>query len=242
LLREFSFISATDYNRKSFLQQVNKIFHQSAHYPIITAFDYHQLLCLLCSDFPRALLVESIKVLEPEQPIKENDNNDADPMFYKYKLNTLQKAVATFFYYNGIFWILMIKIKEFMENVRTIFQEVCGTPNLNISEEVSAAKILLCFQNYFKRVTKSANHPIPTIEPILETLACAAGLGSLFSKRTVTLSEDIIPLINEKISYKQFSQFFMLNAAEINAIFTGNDHKGIMKTNDKLKDIIASYQ
>jgi hypothetical protein len=41
LLREYAFVSATQLNRKSFLQQVKKVFHSTPHYKVITALDYH---------------------------------------------------------------------------------------------------------------------------------------------------------------------------------------------------------
>lgn len=41
LLREYAFVSATQLNRKAFLQQVKKVFHQTPHYKVITALDYH---------------------------------------------------------------------------------------------------------------------------------------------------------------------------------------------------------
>jgi len=40
LLREYAFVSATQLNRKSFLQQVKKVFHSTPHYKVITALDY----------------------------------------------------------------------------------------------------------------------------------------------------------------------------------------------------------
>jgi hypothetical protein len=60
LLREYAFVSATQLNRKSFLQQVNKVFHSSPHFKVITALDYHQMICLVCSDFPRNLMIETV--------------------------------------------------------------------------------------------------------------------------------------------------------------------------------------
>ena len=107
LLREYALINATSYNRKSFLQQMNKVFHTTPYFTIVTALDYHQMLCLLCSDFPKGIIIEAIKVLEPEQSnnndSNEEDNFNADSMISMHKLGTLQKAVAIFFYYNGIF-------------------------------------------------------------------------------------------------------------------------------------------
>ena len=63
LLREYAFVSATQLNRKSFLSQVKKVFHSTPHYKVITALDYHQMICLVCSDFPRNLIIETVKTL-----------------------------------------------------------------------------------------------------------------------------------------------------------------------------------
>ena len=63
LLREYAFVSATPLNRKCFLQQVKKVFHSTPYYKVITALDYHQMLCLVCSDFPRSLMIETVKTL-----------------------------------------------------------------------------------------------------------------------------------------------------------------------------------
>ncbi|CDW72541.1 UNKNOWN [Stylonychia lemnae] len=49
--------------QKCFLQQVKKVFHSTPFYKVITALDYHQMLCLVCSDFPRALMIDTVKTL-----------------------------------------------------------------------------------------------------------------------------------------------------------------------------------
>ena len=63
LLREYAFVSATQLNRKCFLQQIRKVFHSTPYYHVITGLDYHQMICLICSDFPRNLMIETIKTL-----------------------------------------------------------------------------------------------------------------------------------------------------------------------------------
>ena len=63
LLREYAFVSATEVNRRCFLQQVKKVFHTTPYYKVVTALDYHQMLCLICSDFPRSLILESARPL-----------------------------------------------------------------------------------------------------------------------------------------------------------------------------------
>jgi hypothetical protein len=63
LLREYAFASATQLNRKCFLQQIRKVFHSTPFYHLVTGLDYHQMICLICSDFPRTLMIETIKTL-----------------------------------------------------------------------------------------------------------------------------------------------------------------------------------
>lgn len=114
LLREYAFVSATQLNRKSFLQQVKKVFHSTPHYKIITALDYHQMICLVCSDFPRNLIIETVKTLPtaaspPNEPeISQRVGHDL--LFEQFNLEMLQGAVCICFFYN-----------EFMENARTLF-------------------------------------------------------------------------------------------------------------------------
>ena len=79
LLREYAFVSATQLNRKSFLQQVRKVFHQTPHYKIVTSLDYHQMICLVCSDFPRSLIIEAVKTVPlagGETQISTKQNQD----------------------------------------------------------------------------------------------------------------------------------------------------------------------
>ena len=45
-------------------------------------------------------MLEAIKILDPDSRPAETEE-EADPMFYSYKLGTLQKAIAIFIYYNG---------------------------------------------------------------------------------------------------------------------------------------------
>jgi len=66
LLREFAFVSATLHNRRSFLQQVKKVFHSTPFYKVTTALDYHQMISLVCSDFPRQLVLEAVRAIPLE--------------------------------------------------------------------------------------------------------------------------------------------------------------------------------
>lgn len=46
------------------------MFHSTPHYKVMTALDYHQMICLVCSDFPRTLLIEAVRTL-PYAPKEE---------------------------------------------------------------------------------------------------------------------------------------------------------------------------
>jgi hypothetical protein len=102
------------------------VFHSTPHYKVITALDYHQMICLVCSDFPRNLIIETVKTLpiassmpgEPE--ISQRVSHDL--LFEQYNLELLQGAICIYFYFN-----------EFMENARTLFQESAGSTSLNIT-------------------------------------------------------------------------------------------------------------
>ena len=62
-MREYAFVSATNVNRRCFLQQVKKVFHTTPYFKVVTALDYHQMLCLICSDFPRSLMIEAVRTI-----------------------------------------------------------------------------------------------------------------------------------------------------------------------------------
>ena len=72
------------------------------------------MICLVCSDFPRNLIIETVKTLPtassmPTEPeISQRIGHDL--LFEQYNLEMLQGAVCIYFYFN-----------EFMENVRTLF-------------------------------------------------------------------------------------------------------------------------
>ncbi len=97
---------------------------------------------------------------------------------------------------------------EFMEGLKKIFQEAESSAALNIHFECPTKDFLSCVQNYLKRCPKPCAYPLPPIESVLETLAYSVGLQPLFEKKTIIVAEDVIPLINDRISYKQFCQAF----------------------------------
>ena len=100
------------------------MFHSTPFYHVITGLDYHQMICLICSDFPRNLMIETIKTLPlaKKTTISEkagvSDSSltlQTEILFEQFELDKLQAAVCIYFYYN-----------EFMEKMRTLFQEMQG--------------------------------------------------------------------------------------------------------------------
>ena len=85
------------------------------------------MICLVCSDFPRNLIIETVKTLPTaankpaETEISTRSNHEL--LFEQYEIEKLQGAVCIYFYFN-----------EFMENARTLFQESSTQSTLNIHE------------------------------------------------------------------------------------------------------------
>ncbi|MFM7864366.1 MAG: hypothetical protein ACKPHU_09155, partial [Planctomycetaceae bacterium] len=109
---------------------MKKVFHSTPHYKVITALDYQQMICLVCSDFPRQLIIETVKTLPvavqagAENSISTRQGHDL--LFEQFDIDKLQASVCIHFYYS-----------EFMENVRTLFQESASQQTLNINEQCS---------------------------------------------------------------------------------------------------------
>ena len=86
------------------------------------------MICLVCSDFPRNLIIETVKTLPTAASTSAVDEPEIsarvghDLLFEQYNLEMLQGAVCIYFYFN-----------EFMENVRTLFQESASTQQLNMT-------------------------------------------------------------------------------------------------------------
>ncbi len=106
------------------------------------------MICLVCSDFPRQLIIETVKTLpvaghsgvgSPEQNISARQGHDL--LFEQFDIDKLQAAVCIYFYYN-----------EFMENVRTLFQESSSQQTLNINEQCSLYLIYTSINNLVQRL------------------------------------------------------------------------------------------
>lgn len=64
LYREFSFVSSTPHNRKSFISNFWTTFHHiSTQGDLLSMRDYHALLCLLCPDFDLHVVQKTVRII-----------------------------------------------------------------------------------------------------------------------------------------------------------------------------------
>lgn len=176
---------------------MKKVFHSTPHYKVITALDYHQMICLVCSDFPRNLVIETVKTLPLANSSAISSKLGHDLLFEHYEIEKLQGAVCIYFYFN-----------EFMENVRTLFQESSTQAALNINEQCSLYLIYTSISNLVSRL-KPCAQPLPAIEAILEVLITKASpeASEKLTNSSLCLVADLTQYLSgQTISYLEFSQ------------------------------------
>jgi hypothetical protein len=88
VLREFGYVNSTSRNRLSFIINFEKAYKQMGE-EAIPVDDYHQLLVLLCPDFPRVLVDRTISMMGADVA--------NPPLFSK-----LSQAVQICFFYSGL--------------------------------------------------------------------------------------------------------------------------------------------
>ena len=135
------------------------------------------MICLVCSDFPRSLICETVKTLPLSGSTAISTKSGHELLFEQFDIERLQGAVCIFFYYN-----------EFMEQVRTLFMETAAQTTLNINEQCSLKLIYNGVSNLISRLRLQAQ-PLPQAEAILEILISK----STDSKATQLL--DLQPLV-----------------------------------------------
>lgn len=81
-------------------------------------------------------MIETIQYLPVAKKTTLSEKAGTDVLFEQYELSKLQAAVCIFFYY-----------KEFMDNVKGVFQEAQGASILNPKEEVSLFLIYSSINN-----------------------------------------------------------------------------------------------
>ena len=150
LLRDYQFINATPYNRKCLINEVKNIFNNAQSYSSLSALDYHLMISLLCSDFPRSVICEAIQIIPKENEIQNEVESD-DPLFNIYSYEHLQRSFAFFFYFS-----------EFIEELKKIFQKLNKNEEnndpylLDIETEIDI-KILL---SHLQSLLKSMKCPV----------------------------------------------------------------------------------
>ena len=190
------------YNRACFLMQVARVFHSNPYYKIITALDYHQCLCLLCTDFPRTLVAEAAKVL-PVHPSYINNPalntvmistlSHEPVLFDKFDLADLKSSVELFFFYS-----------EFLEASKTVFTDLLSG-SFGYKEEVSIGLLLTSLRGLLNREQYSYLK-YPPMDLLIEALLTKANKKLQLSAEEFHTMEDVLPLITScgTISFSEF--------------------------------------
>ena len=100
LSREYAYISATQRNRLAFIFHIGNCYPHLSDSESLTPNDYHQLLCIVCSDFPKSLVDEALVGTQEED----------------YNYGTISRMVMIYFFY-----------QEFFKEIRCIFRAITNT-------------------------------------------------------------------------------------------------------------------
>ena len=137
------------------------IFHTSPYYRVVTALDYHQCLCLLCSDFPRTLVAEASKVLpaHPNYPSTKTDTfistlSEEPTLFEKFEIEDLRLSTQLFFYY-----------AEFVEKIKEIFVELSSGDSDNA--QITVSLVYTAIEGLYK---KNKVYMMPPQEVVYEAI------------------------------------------------------------------------
>ena len=198
MLRDYNFISASQYNRACYLSQINKIFLSSPYYTVITALDYHQCLCLVCSDFPRTLVSEAAKLVPKVSTENPTENPEfvsslaADAiMFDKFEIGELKDAVELFLYY-----------AEAMDKVKALFSELANE-NFEYDAQIM---ISLLYTGLSTSINRNKMVVYPPFECLVEALLSKAQRKLQLDVNEFYILEEIGSLIHGSgtISYREF--------------------------------------
>jgi len=102
--------------------------------------------------------------------------------------------VCIYFFYN-----------EFMENVRTLFQEANSASTLNPNEQVSLMLVYTSINNLVQRL-KTSSFPLPPIEAIVEVLLTKTDAEEEIKNQPIVLVSDVTKYLSgSTMSYVEFS-------------------------------------
>lgn len=94
---------------------------------------------------------------------------------------------------------------EFMENVRTLFQEANSASTLNPNEQVSLMLVYTSINNLVQRL-KTSSFPLPPIEAIVEVLLTKTDAEEEIKNQPIVLVSDVTKYLSgSTMSYVEFS-------------------------------------
>jgi len=153
-------------------------------------------------------MIDTIKTLPVAKKGGISEKAGTDILYEHFELDKLQSAVCIYFYYN-----------EFMENVRTLFQESQSAAALNPDEQVSLFIVYTSINNLVQRLRTSA-FPLPPIEAIVEVLLTKTDAEEIIKDDPLILIDDLTNyLTGSTISYVEFSQGMIRNKTLLNEIY-----------------------
>jgi hypothetical protein len=186
------------------------------------------MICLICSDFPRNLMIETIKTLPVAKKNGISIKAGTEILFEQYELDKLQSAVCIYFYYN-----------EFMENVRTLFQEAQSSSSLDPNEQVSLFLIYTSINNLVQRL-RTSSFPLPPIEAVVEVLLTKTDAEDIIKDEPLILVNDLTQYLSgNTMSYVEFSQGMIKNKTLLTDIYDPIYNKRVFQVQELLKDIAA---
>ena len=197
MLRDYTFISSSQYNRSCFINQITSIFHSNPYYKVITALDYHQCLCLLCSDFPRTLVADAVKILPPNSkyPSSKTDSfistlSQEPTLFEKFDIEDLRLSMQLLFFYS-----------EFIENIKEIFNDLASGDF--DTTQVTVSLIFSAIENLYK---KGKLYNFPPQEALYEAIAAKSQKKIKMDLEDVYMIEDMQVMMTGAgtISYREF--------------------------------------
>lgn len=175
-------------------------------------------------------MIETIKTLPVGKKggAISQKSGQTEILFEQYELDKLQAAVCIYFFYN-----------EFMENVRTVFQEANNASSLDPNEQVSLFLIYTSINNLVQRL-RTSPFPLPPIEAVVEVLLTKTDAEDLIKEEPLILVNDLTQYLSgNTMSYVEFSQGMIRNKTLLVDIYEPIYNKRVFQLHEQLKDIAA---
>ena len=182
--REYAYVYATQRNRLAFILHLDECYPHLSDSERLTPNDYHQLLCIVCSDFPKSMVDEALNGLEEED----------------YTYGTISKMVMLYFFYHDFFKEMRC-IFNVMASTNRHTRSVAKPTTVSVGEYITAVRII-CYKTDDISATstivlaladsKNRPRPIFTVFPPVHAVSAA-----------IFLAQAPMSAINQKLLERQ---------------------------------------